>query len=88
MINNSKSDRENLLRCTLQPNPKLIAEGWEQRFIADARMAREAVDTYSELGFEVRLEPFNTDELNGECNGCKTLFKNFSVVYTRKKKSK
>ena len=88
MNNNCQNGEADFWGCSLPPDPKLTAEGWERRFIADARMARDAVDTYSELGFEVRLEPFNTDELSGECNGCKILFKKFSTVYTRKKKSK
>ncbi len=85
-ILNDKCQRDpaDFLGCTLPPDPKMIAEGWERRFIADARMAREAIDTYTQLGYEVRLEPINTDGLKDECMGCKALLERFSAVYTRK----
>jgi hypothetical protein len=82
------SNQSNYPACSLPPDPKLVAAGWERRFIADARMVREAIATYKELGYEVRLEPFNTEVLRDECGGCKELFEKFSVIYTRKKKSK
>jgi hypothetical protein len=78
-------DTGSFLGCTLPGNPDLIAEGWERRFIADPRMAAEAVETYTELGFEVKLEPVKTDGLQEECSGCKGLLERFNMVYTRKK---
>lgn len=86
MNKNYQSNKENFLRCLLHPDPKLLAEGWEQRFIADARMARDAVETYNELGYEVKLESVSTEGLRNECSGCKILLEKFNVVYTRKKK--
>ena len=78
-------DSDSFVGCSLPPDPELITQGWELRFIADVRMARDAIDTYSELGYEVRLEPVNTDDLKDECNGCKAIFQQFKVLYTRKK---
>ncbi len=74
------------LGCALPADSTLSAQGWEKRFLADARMAKEAVQTYSELGYEVRLEPLREDEMKDECSGCKSLLKHFKTVYTRKKK--
>jgi len=71
--------------CTLPPDPKLAAEGWELRFIADTRMARDAVDTYREVGYEVRLVALKADDLKDECSGCKAIFQQFKALYTRKK---
>lgn len=71
--------------CDLPPDPVLAKDGWEKRFIADPKRAEEVFETYSELGYEVKLEPVNVDELSEACGGCKVLFKNFRVVYTRKK---
>jgi len=82
---NCKIEHEGSWGCTLPPDSRLIAEGWERRFIADERMARDAIDTYTELGYEVRLEPVNTTSLREECSGCKSLFAQFSAIYTRKK---
>jgi hypothetical protein len=84
-LNNCASTGGEFLGCTLPPNPNLLAEGWERRFIADARMARDAVEMYRELGYEVRLEPVTADELKDECSGCKALIQQFKVVYTKKK---
>lgn len=80
-----ESNANTYLGCTLPPDPKLLAKGWERRFIADPRMAREAVDSYGELGYEVRLEPISLDGLKDECSGCKAMLQRFSAVYTRKK---
>ncbi len=71
--------------CTLPPVRKMAAEGWELRFIADARMARDAVDTYQEVGYEVKLVALTGDNLKDECNGCKAIFQQFKALYTRKK---
>jgi hypothetical protein len=68
----------------LEPDPGLIADGWEFRFITDGRRALEAVDLYTELGYEVRTEPARTDTLAEECGGCKSVFAEFLMVYTRK----
>lgn len=73
-----------LLGCTIPADARLINQGWERRFIADNRMARDAVDSYRELGYEVRLEPVDAEQLKDECSGCKALFSRFKAVYTRK----
>lgn len=80
-----KIENAGFLGCTLPPDANLIAEGWERRFIADERMARDAIDTYMELGYEVRLEPVSTINLREECSGCKALFDQFRAIYTRKR---
>lgn len=71
--------------CDLPPDRSLADEGWEWRCNADARRTREMVDTYGELGFEVRLEPVDTDSLCAACDGCKDGFSAANAVYTRKK---
>lgn len=82
---NCRTDAGDYIGCDLPPDPELAKAGWERRFIADPKRADEAVETYSELGFEVKLSPVDVDALSEACGGCKTLFKNFRVVYTRKK---
>ena len=74
-----------LSACAIPADAALVADGWVRRFIADLRMARDAQNTYQELGYEVRLEPMNAAHLKEECNGCRVLFKQFCAVYTRKK---
>ncbi len=84
-MNNCPSRNSDFLGCTAPPDPALIENGWELRFIADARMAREAVHNYGELGFEVKLEPLAVKELRDECSACKSMLEQFRAVYTRKR---
>ncbi len=84
ILKSCHNENGNYLGCTIPPDPQLIADGWERRFIADARMARDASDSYRELGYEVRLEPVDAEGLKDECAGCKALFAKFHAVYTRK----
>jgi len=44
--------------------------GWQRAFIADEPRLSEAVETYRELGFEVRLAP--VPEGDDECTECMT----------------
>ena len=69
----------------LVPDPKLIAEGWERRFMADALREEEAIQLYEELGFEVRSEAVRVDELNEVCGDCRLVACNaYTTIYTRK----
>lgn len=65
-------------------DPARIAEGWERRFIADGRRAREVADLYSRLGYEVCLEPLGPGDLSKGCEDCAIVeLLKFRVVYTR-----
>jgi hypothetical protein len=86
MSNNCQVDQSHVPGCVSPPDPELIAEGWERRFIADAKRAQDAIEMYGEMGHEVRLEPVNTAGLSEACSGCLIAFAQFRVVYTRKKK--
>lgn len=70
----------------LKPDPALVAEGWQPRFIADARQTKEATELYKQLGFEVRAEPVPVEQMGDECSDCQVLvLLQFSTIYTRKK---
>jgi hypothetical protein len=78
--------RRVLAEAQLQPNPALVAAGWERRFIADARQAKEALELYSQLGFEVLAEPVQASEMGEDCEDCQVLvLLQFKTIYTRKK---
>lgn len=81
-----QKEEDHFLGCTLPPDPDLLAAGWERRFIADDRMARDAVDTYTELGYDVKLQPLSPEGFKEECSDCQAVLAKFSMVYTRKKK--
>lgn len=66
----------------------LLKEGWERKFIADERMARESEAMYLELGYEVKRVPFDTSIMPDNCQGCEIVVKKFCVLYTRKPAAK
>ncbi len=49
--------------CDLPQDGALTEDGWEWRGNADERRSKDLVDMYSEVGFEVRLEPINVDAM-------------------------
>ena len=64
---------------------ELSHEGWERQTTYDEPRLSEMVAMYEEIGFEVHLEPFNTDEEPG-CTDCmKTSPEKYKIIYTRKK---
>ena len=76
-----------LPEAQLQPDPALVADGWERRFTADSQRAAEAIELYTKLGYEVRVESLRPEEITGECEGCRSLAaREFQTIYTRKKK--
>lgn len=70
--------------CDLPADAALSAAGWQKRFVADPKRAQEAVEMYEELGYQVKLAAVNVDTLSETCGGCKIVFQDFKVVYTRK----
>ena len=69
----------------LEGDPALLADGWERRFMADGQRAREAVELYRELGYEVRTEPVRREDVADDCEDCQLLMLlEFQTIYTRK----
>jgi hypothetical protein len=63
---------------------RLKAEGWTRRTVAAGPRLGEMVELYEDLGFEVRLEPFDAEEEDGDCRACFSEDRErFKVVYTR-----
>ena len=72
----------------LQADPSLIAEGWERRFTADAQRVLEVTELYSQLGYEVRAEPMQSEDLKDDCEDCHSLMASqFRTIYTRRKRT-
>lgn len=77
-----------LSEAQLSADPELLAQGWERRFITDGLRAREMVDLYTELGYEVHLEPIDQEQFSEECEECVLVaLLKFATLYTRKKKA-
>lgn len=71
----------------LEPNPELVAQGWERRFMADRVRAKESIELYESMGYEVLAEPVLPEELRDECSDCKVVvYFSFVNIYIRKKK--
>jgi len=67
------------------PNPALISQGWERRFVSYGQRMQEAIDLYQELDFEVHLEPLRQEELLEACGDCQALaILELKTLYTRK----
>lgn len=76
-----------LSEAQLQPDPALIAEGWQRRFTADSQRVAEAIELYAKLGYDVRAEPLRLDETTNECQSCYSVAATeFKTIYTRKLK--
>ena len=68
------------------PDPQLVAEGWERRFMTNVGRLNEYVELYTSLGFEIRAEPVRSDEVDPECNDCRLiLYQPIVTLYTRKR---
>ncbi|HYB90335.1 MAG TPA: hypothetical protein VEC38_04740 [Candidatus Binataceae bacterium] len=65
----------------------LLAHGWTRRFAGAPPRLKEAVQVYTDLGFEVHLEPQAPEEIGERCEGCLIALKLFRVVYTRPRRS-
>jgi hypothetical protein len=63
--------------------PELEAQGWQRCFVVDESRLSEAVDTYRELGFDVRVVPVPIED--GACTECmKAAPDQFRLIYTRR----
>lgn len=70
----------------LPADPELVAQGWERRFTADAQRAKEAMELYEKLGFQVLAEPVRPRDLDDDCEDCSAVAAfHFLAIYTRKK---
>ena len=71
--------------CRPREHDDLEAAGFEPRFVADPRMVTDAVATYEELGYEVRVLLLDPDRVEEECSGCAVKLGELRAVYTRRK---
>lgn len=72
----------------LAADPELIAQGWQRRFMADARRVQEAVELYKSMGFEVLTQAVKPAELSDDCDGCRVIVAfQFQTIYTRKQQA-
>lgn len=59
--------------------------GWIRRSTIDEPRLSELVETYEELGFEVKLLPISPEELGDQCSECMLKEPDrFRTIYTRR----
>lgn len=70
----------------IRTDPKLLEEGWERRFVADGLRVQEAIEVYTQLGYEVHAEPVRFEDLPDACEGCRlAVLLQFRTIYTRRR---
>ena len=70
---------------TVSTQEDLESQGWQRQTTFDEPRLSEAVETYEEIGFEVRLEPFDPKDEPGCIECMKVSPEKYQTVYTRKK---
>ncbi len=79
-------DSNSLESISVQSDPLLIADGWERRQLADPDRAKEAVELYDSLGFEVLAKELTDADFGDACKTCAVAGCNgYVMIYTRKK---
>jgi hypothetical protein len=69
----------------MTPEAKLKQQGWTKQATYDDPRLSEMVEMYKEIGLDVHLEPFNSENETG-CTGCMQLAPgNYKTVYTRQR---
>ncbi len=72
--------------CEVGQDPELISRGWEWRCNTDDNRARDLVENYEALGFEVLLAPIDLEGLDADCMGCLESLRQFHAVYVRRRR--
>lgn len=66
----------------------LITQGWTRRFVAAPPRLQEVAELYAALGYEVRLEQVDGEELADQCRSCALAAGLLKIVYTCPAKAK
>jgi len=65
------------------PDPDLLAQGWQARFMTDRARVKELAALYEELGLDVHVASVNPTDLREECGDCQLATQFFVILYTR-----
>ena len=70
---------------SVRDDPTLIAAGWERRQLADPNRAKEAIDLYESLGFEVLAKELKDSDFGEDCKTCAVVgCQGYVMIYTRR----
>jgi len=70
-----------------QTHKQLEREGWIRQFVADGPLAKDAVEIYDLLGYEVHLQPPNRRHFKKSISSEEKSQVQCQIVYIRPKKS-
>ncbi len=77
--------------CTelsVEADPRLVAEGWVRRHLADPARAEESIELYKSMGYEVRAQKLSPADFGPGCSGCAPVVGRTCVlIYTRMKEN-
>ena len=74
-----------LVGARFKPDPHLLAQGWEYRFVAGGPRLLETTELYEQLGFEVLARIVPPESVADECEGCRVVvLLELKMVYTRR----
>ena len=71
---------------TIRADPTLIAKGWVRRHFTDPDRARESVELYTSMGYEVKVCKPAPEDFEPQCAECASFIcRSHVLIYTRKK---
>jgi hypothetical protein len=68
-----------------QSRKQLEKEGWIRQFVADGPLAKDAMEVYDLLGYEVHLQPLNHKRFKKSVSSGRSQ-DHYQIVYIRPKK--
>ena len=72
--------------ASIAADPKLLAEGWVRRHLADPARAQESIELYTSMGYEVKTLKLTPSDLGPLCGLCALdVCKSCVLIYTRRK---
>ncbi len=72
--------------ASIAADPKLLAEGWVRRHLADPAHARESIELYTSMGYEVKTQKLTPSDLSPMCGRCALdVCKSCVLICTRRK---
>jgi len=75
-----------LVGARFKPDPHLLAQGWEYRFVAGGPRLLETTELYEQLGFDVLAQTVPQESFADECEGCRVVaLLELRMVYTRRR---
>ena len=81
-----RTEADDTSPCDEVTHSQLVTNGWVRRSMLAPERLREASETYTDLGYEVKVMPLDTAEFGPNCEACKSFAcSEYRLLYTRKR---